>query len=78
MIILINMVVIVNTMVFNPRLDEPRARPALSKVRLASDVKLPKPTYYIKTGRHYLDGKSGGPYMKVEVSSQRLASRWSV
>ena len=49
----------------NPLLDGPKARPARFMVRLTHDVRLPKPTFHIKTSRHYLDGKSEGLPMKV-------------
>ena len=48
--------------------------PVQSVIRLAHDLKQPKPTFHIKTSRHYLDRKSGCPFLKVEVSSQRSAS----
>ena len=59
----------------------PGLEPTWSKVRLAHDVKQPKPTYYIKTSRYYLDEKSRGPYMKVDpsrVPSPPAGSLWQV
>ena len=55
--------------VLNPLLDGPMAWPTRSEIHRAHDEKRPKPTFRIKTGRHYLDRKPRCPYVKVEVSS---------